>query len=107
MAKTWNSSEPSQEWLADKNYPKSAAIINPRGPGRLAVVNGTINSAIYPKILKENIRPSVHDLKHTLFLQNNDPKHTSKSTSEWLKKTKIKTLEWPSQSLDLNLIVML
>ncbi|KAI3355086.1 hypothetical protein L3Q82_017865, partial [Scortum barcoo] len=25
MAKTWNSGEPSQEWLADQNYPKSAA----------------------------------------------------------------------------------
>ncbi len=39
--------------------------------------------------------------------QDNDPKHTSKSTSEWLKKNKSKVLEWPSQSLDLNLIEML
>ncbi|KAK3570216.1 hypothetical protein QTP86_016527, partial [Hemibagrus guttatus] len=36
-----------------------------------------------------------------------DPKHTSKSTSEWLKKNKMKTLEWPSQSPDLNPIEML
>ncbi|KAK3519567.1 hypothetical protein QTP86_010505 [Hemibagrus guttatus] len=43
------------------------------------------------KILKENVRPSVCDLKlkRTWVLQqDNDPKHTSKSTSEWLKKTK-------------------
>ncbi|KAK3520859.1 hypothetical protein QTP70_034723 [Hemibagrus guttatus] len=39
--------------------------------------------------------------------QDNDPKHTSKSTSEWLKKTKMKTLEWPSQSPDLSPIEML
>ncbi|CAJ0960696.1 unnamed protein product [Ranitomeya imitator] len=39
--------------------------------------------------------------------QDNDPKHTSKSTSEWLKKNKIKTLEWPSQSPDLKPIEML
>ncbi|KAK3568595.1 hypothetical protein QTP86_010208 [Hemibagrus guttatus] len=55
------------------------------GPGRLAVINGTMNSAVYQKILKENVRPSVCDLKlkRTWVLQqDNDPKHTSKSTSE-------------------------
>ncbi len=39
--------------------------------------------------------------------QDNDPKHTSKFTSEWLKKNKIKVLEWPNQNLDLNPIEML
>ncbi|KAK3522940.1 hypothetical protein QTP86_009709 [Hemibagrus guttatus] len=79
-------------------------------PGRLAVINGTMNSAVYQKTLKENVRPSVCDLKlkRTWVLQqDNDPKHTSKSTSEWLKKNKMKTLEWPSQSPDLNPIEML
>ncbi|KAK3507977.1 hypothetical protein QTP70_007945 [Hemibagrus guttatus] len=80
------------------------------GPGSLAVINGTMNSAVYQKILKENVRPSVCDLKlkRTWVLQqDNDPKHTSKSTSEWLKKNKMKTLEWPSQSPDLKPIEML
>ncbi|KAK3548201.1 hypothetical protein QTP70_005167 [Hemibagrus guttatus] len=80
------------------------------GPGRLAVINETMNSAVYQKILKENVRLSVCDLKlkRTWVLQqDNDPKHTSKSTSEWLKKNKMKTLEWPSQSPDLNPIEML
>ncbi|KAK1795605.1 hypothetical protein P4O66_001100 [Electrophorus voltai] len=78
--------------------------------GRLAVVNGTMNSTVCQKILKENVWPSVRDLKlkRTWVLQqDNDPKHTSKSTSEWLKKNKMKTLEWPSQSPDLNPIEML
>ncbi|KAK3537122.1 hypothetical protein QTP70_002140 [Hemibagrus guttatus] len=90
-----------------------AVVVNPgldrSGPGRLAVINGTMNSAVYQNILKENVRPSVCDLrlKRTWVLQqDNDPKHTSKSTSEWLKKNKMKTLEWPSQSPDLNPIEM-
>uniref|UniRef100_A0A8C1HQW0 Transposase n=1 Tax=Cyprinus carpio carpio TaxID=630221 RepID=A0A8C1HQW0_CYPCA len=80
------------------------------GPGRLAVINGTMNSAVYQKILKENVRPSVRDLKlkRTWVLQQDrDPKPTSKSTSEWLKKNKRKTLKWPSQRSDLNPIEML
>ncbi|KAK3526867.1 hypothetical protein QTP86_000727 [Hemibagrus guttatus] len=83
---------------------------NQQRPGRLAVINGTMNSAVYQKILKENVRPSVYDLKLKgtwVLQQDNDPKHTSKSTSEWLKKNKMKTLEWPSQSPDLNPIEML
>ncbi len=32
--KTWNSGEPSQEWPANQNYPKSAATTHPRGHKR-------------------------------------------------------------------------
>ncbi|KAK1786581.1 hypothetical protein P4O66_003029 [Electrophorus voltai] len=34
MVKTWDSGEPSQEWLADQNYPKSTSITPPRGHKR-------------------------------------------------------------------------
>ena len=34
---------------------------------------------------------------------DNDPKHTSKVVAKWLKDNKVKVLEWPSQSPDLNL----
>ncbi|KAF7650410.1 hypothetical protein LDENG_00126420 [Lucifuga dentata] len=56
-----------------------------------------MNSALYQKILKENVRPSVRDLKLKrtwVMQQDNDPKHTRKSTSE-------------CQSPDLNPIEML
>ena len=33
---------------------------------------------------------------------SNDPKHTSKDVAKWLKDNKVKVLEWPSQSPDLN-----
>uniref|UniRef100_A0A8C6KDX3 Transposase Tc1-like domain-containing protein n=1 Tax=Nothobranchius furzeri TaxID=105023 RepID=A0A8C6KDX3_NOTFU len=80
------------------------------GTGRLAVINGTMNSTVYQNILKENVRPSVRQLKlkrSWVLQQDNDTKHTSKSTSEWLNNNKMKTLEWPSQSPDLNPIEML
>ena len=33
---------------------------------------------------------------------DNDPKHTSKVVAKWLKDYKVKVLEWPSQSPELN-----
>uniref|UniRef100_A0A8C8HEJ5 Tc1-like transposase DDE domain-containing protein n=1 Tax=Oncorhynchus tshawytscha TaxID=74940 RepID=A0A8C8HEJ5_ONCTS len=33
---------------------------------------------------------------------DNDSKHTSKFVAKWLKDNKVKVLEWPSQSPDLN-----
>ena len=33
---------------------------------------------------------------------DNDPKHTSKVVAKWLKDNKVKVMEWPSQSPDLN-----
>lgn len=51
------------------------------GTERLAVIDGTMNSALYQKILKENAWP----LKLKCF-KGYDPKHTNKFTSECLKK---------------------
>uniref|UniRef100_A0A8C5R032 Transposase n=1 Tax=Leptobrachium leishanense TaxID=445787 RepID=A0A8C5R032_9ANUR len=75
------------------------------GPGRIVVIDGKMNSRVYQDILQENIRPSVRQLKLRrgwVMQQDNDLKHTSNSTKEWLQQNKIHLLEWPSQSPDLN-----
>ena len=48
---------------------------------------------------------SVRELKlgrKWVFQMDNDPKQTSKVVAKWLKDNKVKVLEWPSQSPDLN-----
>ena len=81
------------------------------GTGRLADIKGIMNSAGYQEILNKNVGPSVKKLKlhvgcRWVLQQDNDPKHTSKSTKDWFQK-KFNVLEWPSQSPDLNPIKML
>ena len=56
-------------------------------------------------ILKQHLKTSVRKLKlgrKWVFQIDNDPKHTSKDVAKWLKDNKVKVLEWPSQSPDLN-----
>ena len=66
-----------------------------------------MNSSQYQQILDKNVQESVTRLKlrrGLIFQQDNDPKHCSKSTKEFMQKHKYNVLEWPSQSLDLNIV---
>ncbi len=79
------------------------------GPGWLAIIDGTMNSALYQKILKENVRPSVCDLKlKHLGYAAGHWSQTHQQVHLWMAQEKqMKVLEWPSQSPDLNPIEML
>ncbi|KAI4881198.1 hypothetical protein NFI96_001860 [Prochilodus magdalenae] len=76
-----------------------------KGPGHLVHIHGKMDSTAYLEILAMNLRSSIKDLKmgrHFIFQQDNDPKHTAKKTKAWFEMEKIKVLQWPSQSPDLN-----
>jgi transposase len=60
-----------------------------------------MNSDMFQTTLTQNYIPYVPDGKWTLQMDN-DPKHTSKSTKKFLSDNKIRVLDWPSQSPDLN-----
>uniref|UniRef100_A0AAZ3SX78 Tc1-like transposase DDE domain-containing protein n=1 Tax=Oncorhynchus tshawytscha TaxID=74940 RepID=A0AAZ3SX78_ONCTS len=77
------------------------------GIGRLVRIEAKMNRAKYRKILDENLLQDLRLERRFTFQQDNNPKHTAKTTQEWLRDKSLNILEWPSQSLDLNLIELL
>uniref|UniRef100_A0A8D0AMX6 Tc1-like transposase DDE domain-containing protein n=1 Tax=Sander lucioperca TaxID=283035 RepID=A0A8D0AMX6_SANLU len=64
-----------------------------------------MDGAKYCQILEENLLFSARKLsmgRRFAFQHDNDPKHTAKLTTQWLKEKKVNVLAWPSQSPDLN-----
>ncbi len=76
------------------------------GTGCLDYVNGIMKSDDYQRILGRNVVASVRKLRlhqrSWVFQQDNDPKHTSKSTQKWLQTKRWIVLKWPAMSPDLN-----
>ena len=75
------------------------------GTGALHKIDGMMRQENEVDILKQHFKTSVRKLKlghKWVFQMDNYPKHTSKVVAKWLKDNKVKLLEWPSQSPDLN-----
>ncbi len=52
------------------------------GTGELQFIEGTMNANMYCDILKQSTIPSLHRLgRRAVFQHDNDPKHTSKTTT--------------------------
>ncbi len=74
------------------------------GVGRLHLIEGIMDSKVYVKILDNALRPSVKALfgrKPYIFHQDNDSKHKSKFTMEYIEDVGLPYLVWPPQSPDL------
>ena len=81
-------------------------VFSAAGTGRLVRIKAKMNGTKYREILDENLFQSTQDLTgvkvQDLFQQDNNPKHTAKTTHKWLRDKSLNVLEWPSQSPDLN-----
>ncbi len=63
------------------------------GTGELQFIEGTLNANMYCDILKQSMIPSLRRLsRRAVFQHDNDPKHTSKTTTALLKKLRIKVI---------------
>lgn len=77
--------------------------ISSRGKTSLAFVNGTINARKYCGILEGHLLEfATHLPDGWRFQQDNAPPHRAQITQDWFLHHKIKVLEWPSNSPDLN-----
>lgn len=76
--------------------------------GDLVKIDGIMDKKVYHKILQYHAIPSGRRLVGDNFVmqQDNDPKHTSKYCTDYLKskeeKNHLQIMEWPSQSPDCN-----
>ena len=76
-----------------------------KGVDKISVIDGKMNAQKYKHILQEKLKSSIESLElpsDYIFQQDNDPKHTAKSTKKWLSENNVNVLQWPSQSPDLN-----
>lgn len=74
------------------------------GVGPLVQIEGNMDRFMYENILKMHMLPYAKENMppEWYFQHDNDPKHKSKHIIDFMKRKKVRVLEWPSQSSDLN-----
>ncbi len=75
------------------------------GKGNLHFCDGTINAEKYIEILEHNMLPSRRHLfqgRPCIFQQDNAKPHSAHITKSWLRRKRVRGLDWPACSPDLS-----
>ncbi len=75
------------------------------GKGNLHLCDGTINAEKYIEILEHNMLPSRRPLfqgRPCIFQQDNAKPHSAHITKSWLRRKRVRVLDWPACSPDLS-----
>ena len=72
------------------------------GTGELQFIEGPMNANMHCDILKQSMDPLPSETGLQVFQHDSNPKHTSKTTTALLNKLRVKVMDWPSMSPDLN-----
>ena len=71
------------------------------GVGELQFIEGHMNSNMYCEMLQQSMIPSLQKLgRRAVFQHDNDP--TPQTTTALLRRLRVKVMDWPSISPDLN-----
>ncbi|KIH56133.1 transposase [Ancylostoma duodenale] len=76
------------------------------GMGPIHHIKGIIDRKAYLDILEKVMLPHARRAlgQGFIFQEDNDSKHRSSDVQQWFRRRRITRLDWPSQSLDLNII---
>lgn len=75
------------------------------GARNLVQIDGKMNVNKYIDILLHNLKSSARKIgspKDWIFQQDNDPKHKAHKTMSYFRQSRVKLMDWPPQSPDLN-----
>ncbi len=75
------------------------------GKGNLHFCDGTINAEKYIEILEHNMLPSRRHLfqgRPCIFQQDHAKPHSAHITKSWLRRKRVRVLDWPACSPDLS-----
>ena len=102
------SADPTRfRWVIRKPHPKKVnaiAAISKKGRCGIALFTGTLNSTRMKTFWKRNILPKIRQQHQNQFtiVWDNDRKHHSKFTQEWLREESVRQQFLPAHSPDLN-----